>query len=254
MMAMVPTQQPEADLWTAELAALRYAIWARKPDAIARLKLRVEKLDNEIGALVLRRSYVEDGTVLEGNLTNQINGLLLKMRDIEAVGRDVRSSLLDHDAGATPDAAMKARPVLDDEGDVRGLVATDPGTDDLNSDLKRAASEIRAGWMVITQANRPLAAVYDEMPSVGRGDYGKVAMALERQYKRWVVLLHRKRISPWAVEDVVCHGFSRRESSTRRRCSEERVYRELKEGLLVYLDEYPEPVTSSTLDEAESQC
>jgi hypothetical protein len=227
--------QPESDLWQANLDALRWAVTLRKPDAIARLKLQVDRLDGEISALVCRRSYVDDGTVLGRRLTTQIYLLLDRMEDLRAIGDLVRASPLDHDDGANPEQAAKANVLRDEDGIVREIKNHDPGTDDLSSELKRAAEDVRHGWAVITQR-----AGYSAMGrQPGTGDVGARQEALRRQYLAWVAELHRKRMGTWAADDVVCEGLSRTACARKRCCSAEAVYDRLVAGLALYAEMWP---------------
>jgi hypothetical protein len=227
----------EADLWQQNLDALRWAVTLRKPDAIARLKLQVDRLDGEISALVLRRAFVagSEAWPLFDDLTAQVHALLARMDDLRAIGDLVRASPLDHDDGANPEAASKARDMWDAEGNLRGFKVTDPGTDDLSDELKRAATDVRQGWSVIVQ--RASYAAMGRQP--GSGDVGSRQAKLAEQYHHWVKELHRKRMATWPFDDVVCEGLSRAECARKRRISLEAVFDLLVAGLRLYAERYP---------------
>jgi hypothetical protein len=255
---MANAQPSEADLWQANIDALRLAVQLRKPDAIARLKLQVDRLDREISALLCRRELikrVKSGEVLSnsfqaalnefehwkaGNsltqqITTRIEMLTDRMDSLRAIGDLVRASPLDHDTGANPEQAAKANVLRDEDGIVREIKNQEPGTDDLSSELKRAASDIRSGWLVVVK--RSTAAVSGKQPG-GDLDSGKPAILAE-QYYHWVSELHRKRMATYVVDDVVCEGLSRAECAQRRRCYVEKVYAELVAGLTLYAETYP---------------
>jgi hypothetical protein len=230
-------QPTEPDLWQSNLDALRWAVTLRKPDAIARLKLQVERLDGEISALVLRRTLAEASAAWPAvvHLSDRIAALEARMGDLRAIGDLVRSSPLDHDDGANPEAARKANGMWDADGNLRGFRVAQPGTDDLADDLKRAAGDIRSGWLVITK--RSTAAVSGKQPG-GDLDSGKPAILAE-QYYHWVSEMHRKRMATFVHDDVVCEGLSRAECAGKRRFSQESVYDLLVEGLRLYAERYP---------------
>lgn len=229
----------ESDLWQSNVASLRWAVTLRKPDAVARLKIQVERLDNEISVLVLRRSYVEDGTILERRLSEQIHALVARMDDLRQVGDLIRAAPLDHDHGPSPETAAKGREIVTGDGECTGqFVNNDPGIDDLSDELKRAASDVQMGWAVIVKG--ATFAVSGRTP--GGIEVGSRAETLAKQYHQWVQELHRKRIGTWSFDDVVCHGMSRTECAQRRRCRVEAVRDQLVDGLTLYADTFP-PLT-----------
>jgi hypothetical protein len=111
----------------------------------------------------------------------------------------------------------------------------DPGIDDLNDELKRAATDIHSGWSIITRG----AAVTVSGKSPGAGDIGGKSAKLAEQYYWFVKELHRKHMGTWVFDDVVCNGLSRSECANKRRCYPAKVYDELVSGLQLYADTYP---------------
>jgi len=228
--------QSEADLWVSNLRALRAGVEMRKPDAVARLKLQVERLDREISAYVTRREIRALAGIDIEPMNRAIGLLTARMDDLRAIGDLIRATPLDHDYNCTPEAAVKASEIITGDGECTGEYrAGDPGIDDLADDLKRAASDIRSGWLVI--AKRATCAVSGKQPG-GDLDSGKPAKLAE-QYYHWVRELHRKRMSTWSLDDVVCEGLSRAECAQKRRCYVEKVYNELVAGLTLYAETYP---------------
>lgn len=226
----------ESDLWQSYVGSLRLALEMRKPDAIARIRLAVEKLDGEISANVLRREIRARAGVETFGLDQTIELLAARMDDLRGLAGHVRSSLLDHDANCTPEAAMKANEVVNGDGEYTGEYTNpDPGTDDLSDELKRAANDIRSGWMVITRQ----AGVAISGRSPGGTDIGTKSATLAEQYFHWIKDLHRRHKGSWVFDDVVCEGLSRAECAVKRRCGTERVWQELVDGLRLYAETYP---------------
>lgn len=228
----------ESDLWQQSLRVLRKGVEMRKPDAIGSVKIQVEKLDNEIAAIVLRRAFVagSEAWPLFDDLTGQLNDLLARMDDLRAIGDLIRATPLDHDHNCTPEAAVKANEIVNGDGEYTGEYTNpDPGIQDLNDELKRAASDIRHGWAVITQR-----AGFSAMGrSPGSNDLGGRQAKLAEQYYHWIRELHRKRIWAFPIDDVVCEGLSRVECAAKRRCRAETVYDQLVAGLVLYAETYP---------------
>lgn len=233
---MASAQQTEADLWIAHIEALKTSVELRKPDALARLRMEIAKLDNEISAWSIRREIrARTGADTEG-LSAKLKFLAARMNDLRGVGRLVRGIMLDHDNGPTPEQAGKAREEITGDGECTGRYSSlDPGTDDLSDELKRAAADIQMGYAVLTKG--AAAAISGRQP--GGIEIGSKADTLARRYHDWITELHRKRMSSWAITDVVCDGLSRSGSAVRRRCSAEAVYNQLVAGLILYADTFP---------------
>jgi hypothetical protein len=231
---MLPAKT-EADLWRDHVASLALALEMRKPDALARLRLAVEKLDREISACALRREIRARAGVDLGAVSAALNTLEGRMESLRAIAGHVRATLLDHDAGPSPESAAKAREIVNGDGELTGdYVAASPSIDDLNSDLKRAASDIQYGWAAITKG----AAVAVSGKAFGGFEMGPKAEILAKQYHAWVREMHRKRMGTWIFDDVVCNGMSRAECALKRRCHPETVYAQLVDGLALYADTY----------------
>jgi hypothetical protein len=260
--AMQATSPSEADLWGATVGALRTALAARKPDAIASWRLHMTRLDDEISGLVNRREIVarsrasdqkhisfqgavnefelwKRGDALVDALTSQIDMLAARMKDLAGLAQYVKSSPLDHDAGPTPQVIARAKEEITGDGECTGRYSSlDPGTDDLSDELKRAAMDIQHGWAVMTK--KATWALGGRTP--GDAESGMKELKLAEQYYHWVNALHRKRMSTWAIDDVVCEGLSRSESATKRRCDPVKVYGELVAGLTLYAETF-EPLS-----------
>jgi hypothetical protein len=234
MMAM--RAQTEADLWREYVTSLSIGLEMRKPDALAKFRLAVEKLDREISACALRREIRARAGVDLSDVESSLNMLEGRMEALRAIAGHVRATLLDHDAGPSPESAAKAREVVNGDGEYTGEYTNgSPGTDDLSSDLKRAASDIRSGWVIITQ--RAGWSAMGREP--GSGNVGARQQKLRDQYMAFVRELQRKRVQAFAIDDVVCEGLSRAECCLKRRCHPETVYALLVDGLTLYAEAYP---------------
>jgi hypothetical protein len=233
---MSQSRASESDLWAGYVASLAAALEMRKPDALARFRLAVEKLDREISACVLRREIRARAGADSSAVETTLRLLEGRMSHLRAIAGHVRATPLDHDANCTPEVATKAREIVNGDGEYTGEYTNpSPGIDDLNDELKRAASDIRSGWAVIVQ--RAGWSAMGREP--GTADVGKKQEALRRQYLDWVAELHRKRMATWPFDDVVCEGLSRLESARKRCCSPGTVYNQLVAGLELYAETYP---------------
>lgn len=231
---MLPSS--ETDLWRQHVASLRAAVEMRKPDALIRVRLAVSKIEAELSACALRREIRARAGADSAALDMLIQSLASRMEDLREITAHMRATPLDHDNGPSPETAVRSREIVNGDGEYTGdYVNSDPGTDDLADDLKRAASDIRSGWLVITK--RATCAVSGKQPG-GDLDGGKPAILAE-QYYHWVNELHRKRMATWSIDDVVCEGLSRVECAIKRRCSAEKVFGELVTGLTLYAETYP---------------
>lgn len=232
---MLPAKT-ETDLWRDYVAALALALEMRKPDALAKFRLAVEKLDREISACALRREIRARAGVGLSDVESSLTMLEGRMSHLRAIAGHVRATLLDHDAGPSPESAAKAREVVNGDGEYTGEYTNgSPGTDDLNSELKRAASDIRSGWVIITQ--RAGWSAMGREP--GSGDVGSRQQKLRDRYMAFVRELQRKRMPAFAIDDVVCEGLSRADCAAKRRCYVERVYELLVAALGLYAEAYP---------------
>jgi hypothetical protein len=245
---MLPAKT-EDDLWRAYVASLSIGLEMRKPDALAKFRLAVEKLDREISACALRREIRARAGVDLSDVESSLTMLEGRMSHLRAIAGHVRATLLDHDAGPSPESAAKAREVVNGDGEYTGEYTNgSPGTDDLNSELKRAASDIRSGWLVVVK--RATCAVSGKQPG-GDLDSGKPAKLAE-QYYHFVRELQRKRMQAFAIDDVVCEGLSRADCAAKRyrrsdrpltdselRSAAQKVYELLVAGLQLYAEAYP---------------
>ncbi len=237
-MASGPT---EADLWQSHVQALKLACDMRKPDALTRLRAEIVKLDNDISAWAIRREIRTRAGGDVSGLETMLKELEARMSDLASIARGVRSTPLDHDNGPTPEQAGKAKEEITGDGECTGRYSNlDPGTDDLSDELKRAAMDIQMGYAVLTKG--AAAAISGRQP--GGIEIGTKAETLARQYQDWIGELHRRRMSSWAVTDVVCDGLSRSESAARRRCDSGKVYVELAASLALYAKTF-EPLTEA---------
>lgn len=228
----------EADLWRDYVSALSVALEMRKPDALAKFRLAVEKLDREIAACALRREIRARAGVDLSAVETTLRTLEGRMSHLRAIAGHIRATLLDHDAGPSPEQAAKAREIVNGDGEYTGEYTNpDPGIDDLSSDLKRAAMDVRSGWVVIVRALVTGWSAMGREP--GTADVGRKQEELRRRYLAWVAELHRKRMATWACDDVVCEGLSRVECAAKRRCAVERVYGELVAALGLYAEMWP---------------
>lgn len=231
----------EAELWAAHLAALRHAIQMRKPDARARIRNEVTRIEREIEAMNTRQNLVRrkqrreeaTGSVASAvaelaQLDAQIARRMRHVSDLAALLRRRTLPAADQDTGATPEAALRP-------------AATDPiemllGKGKLSEDQVRAAREIAWVHQALTRASRARVsrlceidppAGWQEMPLPERA-----ALVHAKRFLPWAEKLRRERAATLdIVLQVVVMGFSIYAVARRHRLGWNRCVARLADGL-----------------------
>jgi hypothetical protein len=177
----------EAELWHAHLAVLSQALRMRKPDAVARVRSEIGRLEREIEALQGRKALVDgaaggDGGRPAEQIALTIAERLRRISDLAGLTREFGRQVKDEDLG--PVAELKVRPAAIDPIDLL------QGKGRLDEDQVRAAREI--GWVyeAITRAGRARVSRLSEIDP----PKGWQEMPLPER----AALVHAKRFVPWA--------------------------------------------------------
>jgi len=177
----------ERELWQAHLAVLRQALQLRKPDALARARSEIARLEREIEALQGRKALAERargarGSALAEQLAETIAERLRRISDLAGLVRQWGRTGKGDDRG--PVAELKVRPASVDPIDLLH------GKGKLTEDQVRAAREI--GW------------VYEAITRAGRARVSRLCEIdpprgwREMPLPERAALIHAKRFLPWA--------------------------------------------------------
>ncbi|MGH6890723.1 MAG: hypothetical protein ACREEP_00535 [Dongiaceae bacterium] len=184
----------EAELWQAHLAVLRQALLMRKPDALARVRSEIVKLEREIEAMRARGVLAEraaggDCAALSERIAETITEKLRQISDLAALVQVIGARAKAEDLGAV--AEMAARPASIDP--IEMLY----GKGKLDEDQLRAAREIAWVYEAITRAGRARVSRLSQIDP----PRGWREMPLPER----AALIHAKRFVPWA-ERLRTHG------------------------------------------------
>jgi hypothetical protein len=220
---MRPIDADESLAWSKNLEALRAGVAARKPDAVDRVKLQVRKLERELGPLALTLAVmqakartgvdVDDGRVAA--IIGRMDKLRAQLDDLRPILRNI-----------------KAVPRADDDGPTSEVAARPTIAYDVPEDLRPVAEDLRCGWLVRTAGLSAAISSYDELRT--RGEPGRVAERLERNYVGWRAQMAHSRLPLWPTELVVCEGKSLLQAARLRGWDPRIIGHQVAAGLILY--------------------